>query len=133
MIMERLTTDTPKSNCEILMNYCTVGNDGWAELKYAGGEENVKLHEYTTKCCKEHGCKNITADFVAEDGLLDCYDCPIAIMYYCGVQAAENNARLAAYEDTGLTPEQIAKLQADNAKLCKLLNTAMEEVLKDGE
>lgn len=125
--MERLTTDNPKNNYETLMNYCTTGNDGWAVLKYAGGEENIKLHEYAAKCCQEHGCKNITADFVAEDGLFDCYDCPIAIMYYCGTQAAENNARLSAYEDTGLTPEEITKMQAENAKLRELLKVAVKD------
>jgi len=110
------------------MNYCTADKDGWAVLKYAGGEENIKLHEYAAKCCREHGCKNITADFVAEDGLFDCYDCPVAIMYYCGAQAAENNAQLSDYENTGLTHKQITKMQAENAKLRELLKAAMEDI-----
>lgn len=131
--MERLTTDNPKSNHETLMNYCTA-SDGWAVLKYAGGEENIKLHEYAAKCCQEHGCENMTADMVVEDGLMDCYDCPVAIMYYCGAQAAENNAWLAAYEDTGITPEQITKMQNENAKLRELLKLAvanMDDIITD--
>ncbi len=37
--------------------------------------------------------------------------------------------RLAAYEDTGLAPEEIAALVADNKRLHKLVD-AVEEVLK---
>ena len=110
------------------MNYCTADKDGWAVLKYACGEENIKLHEYTARCCREHGCKNITADFVAEDGLFDCCDCPVAIMYYCGSQAAENNAQFSAYEDTGLTPKEIRKMQSENAKLRELLKLALQDI-----
>lgn len=128
--MARLTSENPKSNYERLMNYCTAGKDKWATLKYAGGKENVKLHEYAAECCKKHGCENMTADMVSGDGLMDCVDCPIAIMYYCGVQAAENNARLIRYENTGLMPNQITEMRFKNAKLRELLKLA-EEVLTD--
>lgn len=36
--------------------------------------------------------------------------------------------RLAAYEDTGITPEQITKMQAENAKLRELLKMAEEDM-----
>lgn len=45
----------------------------------------------------------------------------------CGIQQAFD--RLAAYEDTGFTPEEIAALVADNKRLHKLVD-AVEEVLK---
>lgn len=43
---------------------------------------------------------------------LEC-DCENAVMYFCGVQAAANNDRLKAYEDTGLTPEEITTMKAE--------------------
>lgn len=38
----------------------------------------------------------------------------------CGIQQAFD--RLAAYEDTGLTPEEIKSLQTDNARLHELVD-----------
>lgn len=105
--MERLTTDKPRTNVEKLNNYCTINSDGYAVLEYAGEKDNIMLHEYAATCCKKKGCEHMTAARVINTGLMDCYDCPIAIMYYCGVQAAGNNAKLAAYEDTRLEPEEI--------------------------
>ena len=107
--MERLTTEKPRTNVETLNNYCTINSDGYAVLGYAGGKDNITLHEYAATCCKKKGC-DMTATHVINTGLMDCYDCPIAIMYYCGAQAALNNAKLAAYEDTDLEPEQIKSL-----------------------
>ncbi len=40
--------------------------------------------------------------------------------------------RLAAYEDIGLTPEGIKRLQEDNARLHKLIDN-MEAILQEGE
>jgi len=31
-------------------------------------------------------------------------------MYFCGLQAASNNYRLKAYEDTGVSPEEIQEM-----------------------
>lgn len=39
---------------------------------------------------------------------------------YCALQRAFN--RLAAYEDTGLTPEEIELLKSENARLHKLVD-----------
>lgn len=105
--MNRLTTDNPGcSNYLTLMNYCKSKNSR-ATLCWADGNENVDLAEYTAKCCNENGCDSITADYIMENGF-EC-DCVVATMYCCGVQAAENNARLSKYEDTGLTPDEIIK------------------------
>lgn len=125
--MGRITTNNPKSNYETLNNYCTVGKDGWVLLNYAGGKEKINLHEYTAECCKKHGCKNITKDVVAESGLLDCYDCPIAIMYYCGMQAASNNVKLAAYEDSELSPSEVMKMIENSGKSVYTMKTEIKE------
>lgn len=94
----RLTTRTPQNNFENLMNYA-YAKDKVAHLRYAGGKENIPLHEYVASLCEEKGCK-FTPEEVMEDGLTDCEDCPIAVLYTLGCQAAENNARLMKYEDS---------------------------------
>ncbi len=58
---------------------------------------------------------------------------------YAGLSFSETNAltdvlnRLADYEDTGLTPEEIKALQADNARLHKFLDEIDEIFGEDGE
>jgi len=96
--MKRMTTKNPKTNLENLMNYA-FAKDGVACLRYANGKEDVPLHEYVAYLCADKKC-DVTQEDILEDGLVDCYDCPIAILYYLGCQAAENNARLMRYEDS---------------------------------
>lgn len=125
--LKRLTTDDPANsefpNYLTLMNFCTAKN-GKAVLCYADGEENISLAEYTARKCQAHGkkcgndmCADMTAAEVLDGALmeLEC-DCANAVMYFCGAQAAENNARLKQYEDTGLTPEEILKLIQQNGE-----------------
>lgn len=119
--MKRITTDNPQNsdlpNFLTLMNFCTAKN-GKAVLCYADGKENVDIAEYTASKCQSHGktcgnemCADMTAEEVMDGALmeLEC-DCVNAVMYFCGVQAAENNARLKRYEDTGLSPEEIKEM-----------------------
>lgn len=49
----------------------------------------------------------------------------------CGLQEAFN--RLAAYEDTGLTPEEITAMKADNERLHKLVDTVQTLLWSDTE
>lgn len=128
--MNRLTADKPKTNYGRLSNYCTINRDGYAALRYAGVKYDIMLHEYAAKCCKGRGCEHMTANFVIKSGLLGCYDCPIAIMYYCGVQAAGNNAELAAYEDTGLEPEEIKSNEQIIADLTRAVCSKDNEIKK---
>lgn len=124
----RITTDNPQNsdlpNYLTLMNFCTV-KSGKAVLCYADGEENVDLTEYTARKCQMYGkncdnemCADMTAEQVMDGALmeLEC-DCVNAVMYFCGVQAAENNARLKQYEDTGLSPEEIKEMPEDETML----------------
>lgn len=119
--MERITTDNPKNsdfpNYLTLMNFCTAKN-GRAVLCYADGKENVDLAEYTACKCQSHGkmcgnemCADMTAEEVMDGALMELgCDCVNAVMYFCGAQAAENNARLKVYEDTGLLPDKIEEI-----------------------
>lgn len=119
--MERLTNSDPKNsempNFHTLMNFCTSKN-GRAVLCYADGVENVDLAEYTACKCHVRGkdcgcemCSDMTSEEIADGALmeLEC-DCENAVMYFCGLQAASNNYRLKAYEDTGVSPEEIQEM-----------------------
>ncbi len=76
---------------------------------------------YTLKCmCKlsnfglpewEYNCRDY-CDLNADD------------CEYCGIREAFD--RLAAYEDTGLTPEEITTLIADNENLHRLVDAAQK-------
>lgn len=124
MEIKRITTDNPANsefpNYLTLMNYCTYKN-GRAVLCYADGKENVDLAEYTAGKCQAHGktcgeqlCSEMTAEEVMDGALMELgCDCANATMYFCGVQAAENNARLMRYEDTDLSPEEIIEMSEE--------------------
>lgn len=126
MKIKRLTTDNPANskypNYLTLMNYCTHKN-GRAVLCYADGKKNVDLAEYTSEQCQARGkmcgeklCSEMTAEGVMDGVLMELgCDCVNAILYFCGAQAAENNARLKQYEDTDLSPEEI-KERLSNGK-----------------
>jgi regulator of replication initiation timing len=122
--MERLTTDNPKGNFETLMNYC-YDKDREAILQYAGGRENVPLYKYVAELCREKGCiegiDEITLEEIDEKlcdpGAEHC-DCPVGILYYLGAQAVQTRGMLKKYEDTGLTPEEIAPVM----KLAEKMN-----------
>lgn len=100
--MKRITTNNPKTNGEMLMNFAYAKN-GIACLRYINGVEDVPLHEYVRSLCVENYKCDFIPDDIIEDGLMDCEDCPIAILYYLGCQAVENNARLMRYKDNDQT------------------------------
>lgn len=58
----------------------------------------------------------------AKPGLFTDYD-----GFYAHLQASH---RLGQYEDTGLTPEEISAMQAENATLKKALDVALESIKK---
>ena len=123
MNIKRVTTDNPQNsefpNYLTLMNYCTYKN-GKAVLRYADGKENVDLAEYVEKYCHNHGCTHMDASDLEtfDECLTDC-DCVAAMLYFCGAQAAENNARLKRYEDTDLSPEEIKEM-SENVQFLRL-------------
>ena len=95
--MERLTTDSPKTNFSAMMNFAYAKN-GETYLSYADGEKDVNLAEYIATVAREHGCSEITNTDVLDGACLEC-DCPIAVLNVAAIQAAELRARLEQYED----------------------------------
>lgn len=89
---------------------------------------------WTLKCMCSFDCNG---EIDGEDGYeeycslrLEDYDGEVCCRS-CGIQAAFS--KLAAYEDTGLTPEEIKVLREDNKKLHKLLDEIEKTVLQKGE
>lgn len=123
--MERLTTnDDANSNYLAMMNFAYCEN-GRVCLRYADSEDDIDLCEYVSRMA-QHKCCRCTAEEIMDGACAEC-DCELAVLYISAVQAAELRDRLMIYEDTGLTPEQIVKLQEQNVILKKMLRVAAED------
>lgn len=108
----RMTADKPEGNLYILLNYA-YAEGGETYLRYAGGRSSVKLAEYIEAEAHTRGCKEVTAEDVRSgDECLECEDCPLAVLNAVATQAAELRARLMAFEDIGLSPQELAKAAA---------------------
>ncbi|MEE0264981.1 MAG: hypothetical protein UD936_05075 [Acutalibacteraceae bacterium] len=98
--MKRLTTDCPKTNTEVLLNYAQA-RDRRVVLLYANGRTNVDLYEHIAELANKKGC-HCTVDDLRKGCCLgiDCdEDCEVAILNTVATQAAELRARLKYYED----------------------------------
>lgn len=109
--MERLTTDNPKGNFQMMMNLA-YAKDGEVWLR-GGKDGDAKLFDVLTKFCSDF-CDPPTENFAEAyaEAYTDClagYDdvCAIALLFAVATQAAEMRGRLQDYEYTGLTPEDI--------------------------
>ena len=105
--MKRLTTDTPGSNFETMLNY-VYGKDGWAHIRSDGEEKDVLLSKWAAEqCISRDGCEDIFQDGVLPeevdtticDCMMDFPDCPIALAYCFASQAVHMRDRLKQYED----------------------------------
>ena len=102
--MKRLTTDTPDSNFETMLNF-VYGKDGWAHIRYDGENEDVPLHEWARKQCLSRWCDEFPAEMPEEidqeicDCMMDCPDCPVALAYCFASQAVHLRDRLKMYEE----------------------------------
>ena len=77
--MERLTTDTPQTNMEILANYA-YAKDKEVRLIYGDGNEDVALADYIADHAKEDfGCTVRREDVLNGDSCWEC-DCPLAAL-----------------------------------------------------
>lgn len=115
--MERLTTDNPRNNTEVALNLVYV-KDGQAWVRNGGpapGYPDVTLYDYMRLIVADHGPMSIKAG-LTDDELGDALDDALfdgietkeglcAMLYTLAWAFAELRQRLAAYEDTGLTPE----------------------------
>ena len=107
--MKRLTTDTPHGNFETMMNFAYAKNrEVW--LRGADDGKDAELCAYIAKRAFYLELCGITIkdDVIEACGAADCF-CELGALFAAATQAAELRARLAAYEDTGLEPEQCAK------------------------
>ncbi|GEM_PF-487298 len=117
--MERLTTDNPQNNTEVALNLVYV-KDGQAWVRNGGpapGYPNVTLYDYMRLIVADHGPMSIKAGLTDDelgdalyDALFDGIETKeglCAMLYTLAWAFAELRQRLAAYEDTGLTPAQI--------------------------
>lgn len=92
--MDRLTTDAPSNDAERLLNFAYAKNgEVWLRMY-----PDVTLADFVSKLCRNQGC-DLTAEEVMEDGLMDCGDCTISLMYALAIQAAELRAKVKQYED----------------------------------
>ncbi len=127
--MKRLTTDTPNGNFETILNF-VYSKDGWAYIRHDGKHENVRLTDWARWQCILHGRNEVLTETPEkiDERLCDCLmdgpicsiatdapSCPIAMAYCFASQAVHLRNRLAAYEDTGLEPEEY-KRHADAIK-----------------
>ena len=88
-------------------------------------ESNV-FEGHTLKCLcgsDKDGCELYCCEYCNENCNNDCYNCEIQ-------QAFD---RLAAYEDTGLTSEEIEALKADNDRLHRLIDELESGLRKENE
>lgn len=105
--MNRLTTDTPNGNFETMMNFAYAKN-GEVWLRGADDGKDAELCAYIAKRAFYLELCGITNkdDVIEACGAADCF-CELGALFAAATQAAELRARLAAYEDTGLEPEEV--------------------------
>lgn len=127
--MKRLTTDAPKNNLESALNMF-YAKDGETWVLRGGPEPayaDVTLFDYIRSAILNNYSErapilNLDNDdlgmVISESWLFDgnaTIEGIIATLYTAGWVAAELRARLKAYEDTGLDPEEIEKAMSDCA------------------
>ena len=105
--MNRLTTDNPTSNIETMLNYA-YAKDSRVILRYGDGEDNIDLCEYISRTAADKSCSP-SPDEVMDGACMEC-DCELAILVAVATQAAELRSRLKQYEDSNLTPAEVAEL-----------------------
>ena len=120
--LTRLTTDVPKDNVENALNLFYV-KDGWTWIRSGGPAPDyadMPLHDFVRMLVKSNipevelpedndALSDLMCDWLTYDP--DSAEGIISLLYTVGWAFAELRHRLAAYEDTGLEPEEIAKAQ----------------------
>ncbi len=112
--MNRLVTDDPQNNMEVMFNLAFVKDK---EVWIRGGDEKgedctlikfaERMCQYSNGCC--HYVYGFPSDIVGTDihaigdVYLDCSmcGCPIGTAYFIAIQAAELRERLRMYESKG--------------------------------
>lgn len=108
MEYKRLTTDEPQGNTGYMLNMTKV-IDKEVYLRNIDGESNIRLVDYCKVIYKEEYGADIDAsaeefgEYMDDDSLL-------SLFYWMSVGHAELGLRLAAYEDSGLSPVETQEL-----------------------
>ena len=111
--MNRLTTDNPQNNIEVVMNM-VYGKDGWQHIRH--GEDGMPTVDFCLMLCKERGCTT-PDDYGADTNerkdemLCDCAfeNCPVATVYAALSGFGHVRGRLKMYEDADMMPPQAEK------------------------
>lgn len=116
--MKRLTTDNPKDNIENALNLF-YGKDGWTWVRGGGPAPDyadISLCDFVRMLVKvnipnaelpkdDDALSDLMCDWLIDEP--DSAEGIISLLYTAGWAFAELRHRLAAYEDTGLEPEDI--------------------------
>ena len=118
--MNKLVTDNPQNNMEIMMNLAFVKNkEVWIRGACPDGEDCTLIDFSKQMCMKNHECQfddGFPADLAKDDFdtigdlFMECSmcGCPIGTAYFIAIQAAELRERLRTYEekDTPVFPKK---------------------------
>lgn len=119
--MKRLTTDTPKDNMEMARNLFYV-RDGWVWIRGGGPApeyEDISLCDYVRKIARDHKLEMglSSDDYEVSDAMTELFidesdtiEGIVATLYTAGWAFAEIRQRLKAYEDTGLSPDEVTRV-----------------------
>lgn len=118
--MDRFTTDAPSGNMENMLNL-VYGKDGWQYIRH--GDTDMLTTDFCLKMCADRGCtlpdSIESSNEEKDEWLCDCVfnSCPVATVYAALSGFGHTRARLASYEDTGLTPKGVKAAQAEADRL----------------
>lgn len=119
--MKRLTTDTPQDNIETALNLFYIKDrETWVRGGGPGPEyKDISLYDFARMVTKalipevELSTDNDNLSMMMGEWMLDDPDTEegvISLLYTAAWAYAEIRHRLKAYEDTGLTPEEIDRI-----------------------
>lgn len=120
--MERLTTDNPNTNLQSILNLFYVKDH---ETYVRGGGpapdfEDISLNDFARRIAEKYHLDIPESDEDLPDTMLwdliegiDTMDGLLALIYNAGWAFAEIRHRLSKYEDTGLTPDEVVKMQGE--------------------
>lgn len=108
MKFKKLVKEDPQGNYETLHNMTTI-KDREIYLRNFGTDGDISLVDYSNNECKRKCGRDIKATAEEFGEYMDC-DCIVSVFYSMAIGYAELRAYLKAYEDTGISPDEVKKL-----------------------
>ena len=141
--MKRLTTDNPQGNTANILNVFYI-KDGETWVRGGGDEpdyEDVPLRDIMRRIIRDHKLDITTKPIEMDENLyellfdgVDTIEGVVALLYSAAWAFSELREELKAYEDTGLTPEEVAELaQAKRDGQLVILDKPMQPVISIDE